>query len=59
MRLSLIDGKVTDSMYVVNKSPFAMMYLLPSKVTCNGPMQVPVAVSQDLNIGIGNNWALD
>lgn len=59
MRITLSDGKVTKWMYLVNKSPITMMYLVPSKVSDNGPMQVAVAVSQGLDIETGSNETLD
>ena len=57
MIFASIDKNATDSRNFVNKSPITTVYLLPSIVTGNGPIQHAAAGCQGPDIGIGSSRA--
>ena len=58
MIFASIDENATDSKNFVNKSPITTIYILPSVVTCNGPIQYAVTGYQSPDIGIGSSRTL-
>ena len=58
MILASIDKNAADSRNFVNKSPITAIYLLPSVVTGNAPMQYAARGYQGPDFGIGSSRAL-